>query len=496
MKKHIIYLCLVALLFWSFTLVFDTFPRPKVSELEKRELSTFPVFSWEKLTSGEFTKEVSSWFSDSEPFRDELMTLSMQIKDLISFNPTDDNIKFHAGDSPLEPITSESDSVNVDSDMDDEDDSLEDDDDMVLEVNAKIAHAGIIIAGKGENTRALMCYGGSANGCTAYAEAANLYKKTFGNNVNIYCMVIPTSIEFYCPPKVQNRTKSQLATTQHVFECLDSTVKAVDIYPSLKKHRKEPIYLRTDHHWAPLGAFYAAKKFAQVTGVPFMELDHYEADTVHRFVGSMYGYSKDIAVKNAPEDFVYYVPKDVEYSTTYIVYNIDNNYRVTGEHRPAPGPFFYKFKDGNGGAYSTMMGSDTKLTHVRTSTKNGRRLIILKDSFGNALPGFLFYSFEEIHVIDNRYFTKDIIAYVEEHGITDILFANNIFSAYSNNTCKHYTNFLHQQWSKPTPKPKPENKVNKDTLKTPASNTAPVHQEPDVEQHDITPPVVQTNDSL
>ena len=162
----------------------------------------------------------------------------------------------------------------------------------------------------------------------------------------------------------------------------------------------------------------------------------------------MYGYSKDISVKNAPEDFVYYIPKDVEYNTTYIVYTINKNYQVTGESKPAQGPFFYKYKDGNGGAYCTMMGGDTKITQVRTSTQNGRRLMILKDSFGNMLPGYLFYSFEEIHVIDGRYFTKDMVAYVNENKITDILFANNIFSAYSNSTCNKYRKFINQQWSK------------------------------------------------
>jgi hypothetical protein len=96
-----------------------------------------------------------------------------------------------------------------------------------------------------------------------------------------------------------------------------------------------------------------------------------------------------------------------------------------------------------------MMGGDTKLTQVRTSTHNGRRVIILKDSFGNMLPGYLFFSFEEVHVIDSRYFTKDIIAYVEENKITDILFANNIFKAYSSHTYGSYLRFLHQQWHRP-----------------------------------------------
>ena len=90
---------------------------------------------------------------------------------------------------------------------------------------------------------------------------------------------------------------------------------------------------------------------------------------------------------------------------------------------------FKRFKDGSSLAYSTFMGGDTKLTQVRTDVANGRRLIILKDSYGNALPGYLMYSFEEIHVIDGRYFTHNMKDYVHEHQITDILFANNIFQA-------------------------------------------------------------------
>ena len=90
------------------------------------------------------------------------------------------------------------------------------------------------------------------------------------------------------------------------------------------------------------------------------------------------------------------------------------------------------------------MGSDTRITHVQTSTHNGRRLLILKDSFGNALPGYLFYSFEDIYVIDSRYFTKNMVDYVHENQITDILFANNIFKAYSRHTYSNYVRFLTQ----------------------------------------------------
>ena len=443
-KSSIIYIILITIVFVAGVVVFDSFPRTTVSQLEKRELATFPVFSWDSLTDGSFTGKVSSWFSDSEPFRDELMTLSMQIKHFIGIVPTEDNIKFHAPEpdkpKPAKPKMKKKTRRQVDYSEDDHSET----DENTLEENAKIANAGIIVVGKGANVRALMAFGGSATGCTEYADVANFYKETFPR-VNVYCMVIPTSIAYYCPEKVKKHTNPQLPTIRNVFAHLAPGVKPVNIYFTLKKHKNEDIFLRTDHHWSPLGGFYAAQTFAKVAHVPFRNLKHYERHVVHGYVGSMYGYSKDISIKNAPEDFVYYVPTEVEYTTTYIDYSTNKNYKVTGESRPFEGPFFYKYKDGNGGAYCTMMGGDMRLTQVRTSTKNHRRLIILKDSFGNMLPGYLFYSFEEIHVIDGRYFTKDMVEYVRENRITDILFANNIFSAYGKSTCNKYRRFIKQQ---------------------------------------------------
>ena len=60
------------------------------------------------------------------------------------------------------------------------------------------------------------------------------------------------------------------------------------------------------------------------------------------------------------------------------------------------------------------MGSDQRLTVVRTSTPSKRRLLIMKDSFGNAIPGYLFFSFGEIHVVDSRYFLKNMKDYVTQ----------------------------------------------------------------------------------
>ena len=438
-----LYIFIISLVFATIAYVFATFPRSVYSPLEKRDLAAFPAFTADRLAKGEFTAAVSSWFSDSEPFRDCLMAFSMELKDLQRLPLGDSRITFHGSGATA-------DGDGADDEEEDDDDGMKGDGlvkgfDNDNEGTAKIANAGILIVGSGDNTRALMAFGGGPKGGGTYARVANEYKKTFGPQVNVYCMVIPTAIEFYCPEKARSRTRRQWPTINNIHSRLDPDVLAVDVYTSLGEHSDEPIYLRTDHHWSPLGAFYAAKEFARVAQVPFKGLDSYRQHTVHGFVGSMYGYSNDISIKKAPEDFVYYVPQGVSYKVTYTDYIIDSAYHITAVGRTYRGPFFYRFRDGSGGAYSTFMGSDAKLTRVTTSTANRRRVLILKDSFGNALPGYLFFSFEEVHVVDTRYFTKNMVDYVRDNKITDILFANNIFNAYNPKFCRRYLRFLTQQ---------------------------------------------------
>ena len=429
----------MGVVFSAFTAVFLFFPRSTYSALEKRELAKFPLLTIDNLKSGKFTKSVSSWFSDSEPYRDMFMSMNMREKEAISVSFADEKVTYHA-------------SADAEDESGPSDEELEIGErtvgkyknNITAEENAKIANKGIIIVGKGNEVRALMAYGGSSRGGVDYAQSANEYKKVFGPNVNVYCMVIPTAVDFYCPDKAKGCSNEEQPTINNIYAHLGKEVHAVDVYTALGKHVAENIFLRTDHHWAPLGAFYAALQFSKVAKVPFKPLSCYERRVVHGYVGSMYGYSHDISLKNAPEDFVYYVPKNVKYETYYTDYIINKNYEVIGEGKKHKGIFFYKYKDGSGGAYCTFMGGDTRITHVKTGVKNHRRVMILKDSFGNALPGYLFYSFEEIHVVDYRYFTKNMRRYVADNKITDILFANNIFNAYSNKICKKYMRFLNQ----------------------------------------------------
>lgn len=319
----------------------------------------------------------------------------------------------------------------------------DDDDWHEIEIPVRRSN-GIMILGTGSEMRYMSCYGGCSDMGEEYAKTANTYKKVFGGKVNVYLMPIPLAVEFYCPPTAYEWSREQLPVMMHMFDCLEG-VRAVDIYPTLSEHCDERIYSRTDHHWLPLGAYYAAEKFARVAKVPFKSLSNYDPHVVHEFVGTMPKFSKDNAIRRFPEDFVYYVPRGVRYTTTYINYTLDGARKnIIGETEPLVNDFFMKYKDGSAAAYSTFMGGDAKIVKVETSTRNHRRLIILKDSFGNALPGYLFYSFEEIHVIDCRYFNRNMVDYVKSNKITDILFANNMGHASNSATWEMYLKYLEQ----------------------------------------------------
>jgi len=302
--------------------------------------------------------------------------------------------------------------------------------------------SGIIVTGKGAGVRAFEPFCGSRDGGMSFASSVNGYKKALGGRVRVYCMVIPTAVEYYCPESARCWSKDERPAIDGIYGNLSDSVMAVDVCSVLSEHIQEGIYSRTDHHWAPLGAYYAAQEFAKVAGVPFADISTYDKHVVNDYVGTMWRFSHDVAVRNAPETFEYYVPRDVDYTTTYIKYKLDRKRRVTGVFPPEQDDFFRHYPDGSSAAYLTFMGGDTRTVTVRTSTHNGRRLLIIKDSYGNALPPYLFHSFEEIHVVDFRYFTKRVLDYVRDNGITDLLFANNIFHANLESTSRAYERLM------------------------------------------------------
>ena len=291
------------------------------------------------------------------------------------------------------------------------------------DADGKMTSNGLVVAGEGDQKRAFSIFRSGEGISRNYINLINDFRKEFPD-ANLYAVVIPSAGAYYLPKKLESKAKPIGPAFDYLKANLDPSIKYVDVYNHLAAHTKENIYSRTDHHWQPLGAYYTAKALAEQAGVPFKDLSSYDEHVVHGYVGSMVKYTGDSSLRDYPEDFVYHTPKGVEATTTYISYKTDpDTKKVISETQPYKGDFFHHYPDGAGGAYCTFMGGDHFLVKVETGAPNSRRLLIIKDSHGNPIPSYLFYSFDQIHVVDYRYFTKNLKKYVADNKITDIALA-------------------------------------------------------------------------
>ena len=233
-------------------------------------------------------------------------------------------------------------------------------------------------------------------------------------------MTIPTSVEFYLPAGNDGFTASQKSKIDYIAENLKD-VTNVNVYDTLEEHKDEHIFSRTDHHWQPLGAYYAAKEFAAAADTDFSDLDTYKEVTCGGYVGSMYNYSRDIHLYNDPEDFTMYIPEG-KTSTTYYDRSFKNGYESS----------LFVSPDATG-YYCSFLGSDDRIAKIETECDNGRTLVIFKESYGNALVPFLTDSFSTIYVCDIRYFNLNAVDFCKDVKATDLLFACCTYTPAGNN---------------------------------------------------------------
>lgn len=421
------------------------FPRSTVSNIEKRKLASIPEFSFESYFSGEYTAAIATYYDDTVPYRDDFKTAGYNFKNLFGIH-TEDEVEFVGelnkvggdGNTPKPVKPAQQSSTDTSKPADDKkeqtsSDSKEETSKPAEESSEEVKEPekfdgeytvenGIIVVKENGHYRALELFGGGTG--NAYVEALNNINKDLGGKVKVYSMIAPLASEYYTPTSYSEFTASQKDCIDSISERLDSGITAVDIDTPLGQHVNEDIYLRTDHHWTPLGAYYAAETFAKSAGADFKDLSTYSVHEIEDFVGTMYAFTGSANIANDPETFRYYQPDNVSKTRAYY-YDTAFNYEGDGN-------FFNGVGDPSS-AYLVFMGGDEQIVKVKTNVKNGKRLMIVKDSYGNAIPGYLFGAYEEIYVADMRYFQPNLIDFVEQNKVTDLLFAMVIYSAVGGN---------------------------------------------------------------
>ena len=76
--------------------------------------------------------------------------------------------------------------------------------------------------------------------------------------------------------------------------------------------------------------------------------------------------------------------------------------------------------------YEVFLGGNHPQINIKTTNLNKKSLLIFKDSYANALIPFLLPYYQNITIVDPRYYSDDIEKLISDAQITDVLFLYNM----------------------------------------------------------------------
>ena len=227
------------------------------------------------------------------------------------------------------------------------------------------------------------------------------------SEANVWLGLIPSAAEVWkdrLPAGAESH--DQQAVLQQAAE---TGVPVVDFHAALTAHAGESIFYRTDHHWTTLGAFYGANALLETLGKAPLDAAEFAPEAVAEdFNGTLYSTSG-----------VHWLTPD-----TMEFWVADEGLSVTSWRTGAPEPSalydrsYLAKKD----KYSAFLGGNQPLCVIRNeNVPDGGKLLLVRDSYSDALAPFLARRFAEVHLLDLRYYRMPAAQYAAENGIDDIV---------------------------------------------------------------------------
>ena len=413
-----------------FTLSFDFLHRESFSESEKRELASFPEFSVSALASGDYFDGISLWFSDTYPFRDELVRASGTVKKMLGIGQTIHNFSENTADVIPEAEEESQSRVDIvtnapEKNTDKEKPTLPVADKFTNPANGD-ANGNVIE----QSFSSIYIYGNTAyeyynfvrSTAESYAAAINKgADEAKQSGINFYNMIVPTGIDITLDDGAREKLNSsdQKNAISYMNSLMNKNVTRVHVFDLLREHRGEYIYFRTDHHWTSLGAYYAYAQYMLVSGGNYKPLGDFTEYEFSGFLGSFYSDTgKNSALEEKPDTVYAYVPDaDISFSMLQ-----------KGNTEYTDWPLVCDVTDYSASyKYLCFIGGDNPVSVIENnSLTDGDVCVFVKESFGNAFAPFLAANYKTVYVIDYRHFDGDITDFAKEKGAKDILVQNNI----------------------------------------------------------------------
>ena len=242
--------------------------------------------------------------------------------------------------------------------------------------------------------------------------AARLAERT---EIPVYLGLIPSAAEVWrekLPAGAESWDQAALIARAAALEGVES----VDFLGALRAHAGEDIFYRTDHHWTTLGAYYGYAALMEALGRGEETLEPEAAregdlPVSNGFRGTLYSQSGVHWLE--PDSIEFWVGESGLRVTSWR----DGTPRETGLYDDD----YLEKKD----KYSAFLGGNQPLCVIRNEAGTGR-LLLVRDSYADSLAPFLARHFQEVHLLDLRYYRGSAAAYAEENRIGAIVISQSV----------------------------------------------------------------------
>lgn len=237
----------------------------------------------------------------------------------------------------------------------------------------------------------------------------------FANNVDIPVrfILVPNSI-YINQEKLPNNVdvENQEYIIDNMYENMEN-VTTIDVTDVLKENKNDYIYFKTDHHITSDGAYLIYEKYCEEIGInPVLKQDFTQEIVSTEFLGT---FDSKAQILNQAKDEIVVYKNNINTNLVSVEYDNSTTNSIFNEE-------YLTKKD----KYSYFLNGNNAKVVVKTNVKNGKKLLVIKDSYAHIMTQFLVQNYEEIHFIDPRYYRNSMTNYVKDNNITETLIMYNL----------------------------------------------------------------------
>ncbi len=200
---------------------------------------------------------------------------------------------------------------------------------------------------------------------------------------------------------------------QEVSSSLDPSIQYIDLQQAFQEQSGEQqLYYKTDHHWTSAGAYLGYQILGQQLGFTPTERDVYQVETCGGFYGTSYSHS----------GYWLSAPDTIELWHNPQLTDISVRIEETGKDPVESDSMFFPSHLEEEDKYPVFLDGNHGYTKITNPDAPSGKLLLIKDSFGHCLAPFLAEQYQEIYMIDLRYYKNSLTELAEQEGIDQVLF--------------------------------------------------------------------------